>query len=233
MLATWAIIIFGTISIPGGDAFLIGSTCSKTLGVDKFVDPLQKARTVSFTRRPKVLQIYRNEGTGSNISRKANRSEDDDEPGQRQPYGFFSDRIGLADLTEIRLDATLASCYVLCRFLLFDLTTGKKEIPGWELHDVTMLLQTCSSAILLSILWTTAGIFTRTFEKGNNQSLDKTVATAVVAAPLWLIGESLLGWPPAGFDYSNGIDLTTIVATGSIGLLSVMALGRALTTGWR
>ena len=75
------------------------------------------------------------------------------------------------DPLEIRLDATLLAIYVLCRFLFYDITTGAKQTPRWELHDAIMVLQTFSSAIVLSGLWTMMGVFgTGIFQYGNNDN---------------------------------------------------------------
>lgn len=187
-------------------------------------------------------------GRRSKMSKLSDNNDNDDTNDKDQQNQlslfpqFLSDRYNLANPLEIRLDATLASCYVLCRFLIFDILTSTKERPGWEVHDIIMLLQTFSSAILLSFLWTTVGIITGNFEVKDvgyssgetRQDLDKTVATASVAAPIWVLTEALLGWPPAGVDYySNGMDLATIVASGSIGLCSIMVLGKVFTSGWR
>jgi len=157
-------------------------------------------------------------------------------PQQQQRTSFLTDRIQNADPLEIRLDATLASVYVLCRFLIFDLTTGAKDHPGWEFKDVLWLLQTFSSAILLATLWTGAGLLTRIFEGGNSYEVRvwNIIATVVVAAPIWLLMEIQFGWPPAGLLFAEGTDdLVTLVSTGSVGLCSVMLLGKYFTSGWR
>ena len=152
-----------------------------------------------------------------------------------QSTSFLTDRIQNADPLEIRLDATLASIYVLCRFLIFDITTGAKDHPGWEFKDVLWLLQTSSSAILLAALWTGAGLITRIFEDGSYEvNILKVLGTVVLAAPIWLLLEIQFGWPPAGLLYAEGADdVITLVLTGSVGLCSVMLLGKYLTSGWR
>lgn len=172
------------------------------------------------------------------------QSQHDDDVGEadnksqsspEQRTSFLTDRIQNADPLEIRLDATLASIYVLCRFLIFDVTTGAKDHPGWEFKDVLWLLQTSSSAILLATLWTGAGLLTRIFEDGSYEvNALKVVATVILAAPIWLLLEIQFGWPPAGLLYAEGAnDMITLVLTGSAGLCSVMLLGKYLTSGWR
>ena len=162
---------------------------------------------------------------GSNKSQSTNE----------QNTSFLADRIQNADPLEIRLDATLASIYGFCRFLIFDITTGAKDHPGWEFKDVLWLLQTSSSAILLAALWTGAGLITRIFEDGSYEvNILKVLGTVVLAAPIWLLLEIQFGWPPAGLLYAEGADdVITLVLTGSVGLCSVMLLGKYLTSGWR
>lgn len=171
-------------------------------------------------------------------SRRSDDESEVDTKSQSRPEqstSFLTDRIQNADPLEIRLDATLASIYALCRFLIFDVTTGAKDHPGWEFKDVLWLLQTSSSAILLAALWTGAGLITRIFEDGSYEvNILKVLGTVVLAGPFWLLLEIQLGWPPAGLLYAEGADdVITLVLTGSVGLCSVMLLGKYLTSGWR
>jgi hypothetical protein len=85
-------------------------------------------------------------------------------------------------------------------------------------------------------LWTGAGLLTRIFEGGNSYEVRvwNIIATVVVAAPIWLLMEIQFGWPPAGLLFAEGTDdLVTLVSTGSVGLCSVMLLGKYFTSGWR
>ena len=84
---------------------------------------------------------------------------DDDDENEGDTKSKISSILEQVDPLEIRLDATLLAIYVLCRFLFYDVTTGVKQSPGWELQDVIMLLQTFSSAIVLAGLWTLVGVF--------------------------------------------------------------------------
>jgi len=155
------------------------------------------------------------------------------------------------DPLEIRLDATLLSIYVLCRFLFYDVTTGVKQTPGWELHDVIMILQTFSSAIVLSGLWTLVGVFgTGLFQYDTNNNVDNNVwkrllLNAMISAPLWVFLEIVFGWPTAGVFWlestrgSRGLGgiflgnqewslLLTLMGAGFLGVGFIMVLGRYL-----
>lgn len=165
---------------------------------------------------------------------QSNNYDQDGDDGPNSQQSFLASRLEYVDPLEIRLDATLAAIYVLCRFLIFDITTGAKDRPGWELHDVIMLLQTFSSAIALAVLWTGAGVLTRNFEDGSSElNVRKVVWTAALSAPIWVLLEIHIGWPPAGILYASGEDLVTLVTTSSIGLCSIMLLGKYFTSGWR
>ena len=152
---------------------------------------------------------------------------------------FITDAFKSSDLLEIRLDATLASCYGLSRFFIYDITTGAKDMPGWQLSDFIMLGGAFSSCIVLSILWTFVGIFTGIFEStstsDDENSFLQIVLTALIVGPFWLLVEICLGWPPSGvlimdnLITGNIIDMIVgTVATGTIGLASVMAIGRSI-----
>lgn len=153
------------------------------------------------------------------------------------------------DPLEIRLDATLLAIFVLCRFLVYDVTTGVKQTPGWELHDVIMILQTFSSAIVLSGLWTLVGVFgTGLFQYDINNNVDNNVwkrplLNAIISAPLWVLIEIVFGWPTAGVFWlestggSRGLGgiffgseewslLLTLMGAGFLGVGFIMVLGR-------
>eukprot|EP00984_Skeletonema_dohrnii_P015801 scaffold6901_cov166-Skeletonema_dohrnii-CCMP3373.AAC.3 len=154
------------------------------------------------------------------------------------------------DPLEIRLDATLLAIYVLCRFLFYDVTTGVKQTPGWELHDAIMLLQTFSSAIVLSALWTLVGVFgTGLFQydttNDDNNAWKKPLINAIISTPLWVLIEIALGWPTAGVFWleSTGGNwelggsflgdqewslLFTLMGAGFLGVGFMMILGRYL-----
>ena len=153
---------------------------------------------------------------------------------------MIPDVIQNANLLEIRLDATLASCYGLCRFLIYDITTGAKDVPGWQLSDLIMLGGAFSSCIILSLIWSVVGIYTGVFEARYSDDYDllNIASTAAIVGPLWLIVEIGCGWPPSGVmlanDFAADSSITVYtIATGTIGLMSVMCLGKTLTSGWR
>ena len=156
------------------------------------------------------------------IARMSNQGEDD----SNRVLAFFQDRFETADSLEIRLDATLAMCHVLARFLAFDMTLPKKDIPGFELVDIIMVLDTFTSAIVLAILWTMVGLITRVFEQ--TQATNRVLLTTALVAPIWLGLEISLGWPPEGVG-EHAAAMTTI-ALGSLGLFGTMSLGRVIST---
>mmetsp|Transcript_1131 Transcript_1131/g.1787 ORF Transcript_1131/g.1787 Transcript_1131/m.1787 type:complete len:370 (-) Transcript_1131:145-1254(-) len=66
-------------------------------------------------------------------------------------------------LLEVRLDTTLTSCFVLSRFLWYDLSLPPKTVPQFEIQDIIMLVNVCSSVIVLGMCWTCAGIVSGIF----------------------------------------------------------------------
>jgi hypothetical protein len=165
-------------------------------------------------------------------------SRDDD--GDENEDWMLSQKIENANPLEIRLDATLASCYGLCRFLIFDITTGAKDVPGWQMSDFIMLGGAFSSCIILSLIWVLIGTLTGIFESRYSDDYDllEIASTAAIVGPLWLLVEILSGWPPGGVmmaqnfaDDSSNILYT--IGTGTVGLMSVMCLGKTFTSGWR
>ena len=157
------------------------------------------------------------------------------------------------DPLEIRLDATLLAIYVLCRFLFYDVSTGAKDTPGWELHDVIMILQTFSSVIALSGVWTLVGCATGIFRYDYDASTSDVVwkkpllTTAIISGPIWISIEVAFGWPTAGVYYleSTGgnmglleggtsfivnqeliLLLFTLMCSGTLGVGCIMVLGR-------
>lgn len=71
---------------------------------------------------------------------------------------WLTKRLDRTNLLEVRLDATLISCYVLARFLAYDISSGAKENPGWNIDDWVRILSAISSAIILSFCWTLSGL---------------------------------------------------------------------------
>lgn len=126
-----------------------------------------------------------------------------------------------ADKLEIRLDATVVSCHTLARFLSYDMTLPPKDVPGFEIVDIVMILNTFTSAVVISLFWILAGLLTEIFEK-DADDWGALFQTAFLAAPPWLILELLLGWPAA-----DGAVIERILL-GTLGLMATMSLSRAV-----
>jgi len=221
--------------VGGTAAFWIPPTpCHQQSLPGATVNTVQTAAVFASSRQS-MLPICHGTGLSNiNFTVKTAKNDNNDNNEPKHPprlVQFVTNRMGAADFLEIRLDATLASIYVLSRFLVYDVTTGIKKVPGYELQDVIMLLDTFSSAIVLSILWTVAGTCTQIFEPQYQQSTSRIALTTLLAAPLWIYVEILLHWPPSGIDYAN--NYLILLSTGSIGLFVIMAFGRFVTTGWR
>lgn len=136
-------------------------------------------------------------------------------------------RLERADFSEIRRDAILVTCFVLCRYFVHDMTTGTKMVPGFEIQDVVYLTGTFSSAALLGLYWTAAGLLTRTFE---SSSLLANAVNIAACCPLWIATEHLLHFGPPDI---GGPTLDASVANGFVGLASFMAIMKTLTRDWR
>lgn len=158
------------------------------------------------------------------LARKDNGNE------ENQIFNFFNERWEKADPLEIRLDATLSSCHVLARFLVYDITLPKKDIPGFEIEDIIMLVNVSSSVVVLAILWTMAGLITRIFE---DRGFDppQLFSTVAISGPLWLATEIIFHWPPAGV-VDPTTDLASTVFLGCIGLLTTISLGRFVSANF-
>ena len=164
--------------------------------------------------------------------------------------GWLEDRLLEVDVLEIRLDATLLACYVLARFLNYDISTGAKAIPGWNLEDWVRIWSAISSAILLSGFWTLNGVFvTQTLVQtrhpgkvdniNNNNDDDppgkvdttflRTLGNLLLTVPLWLLAEEFFQFAPPGLEvYSLEVYWTT-----ALGLASVLLLVKGSTSGLR
>lgn len=144
---------------------------------------------------------------------------------------WITERIERADLLGIRRDAILAACFVLCRFFVYDISTGAKTVPGWELQDVVLLTGTASSAIVLVTYWTIAGLLSRSFENDSSEFRPLEILVNVaLSCPIWLATEHLLEFGPPNI---GGSSLDEAVLNGFVGLSLAMLLGRALTSKWQ
>jgi hypothetical protein len=160
---------------------------------------------------PITVQTILERKTNTRVWTKMDSEDEED-----QDLEFIFERWEKADPLEIRLDATLAACLVLARFLVYDTTLPKKTIPGFEIEDIIMLVNVFSSATVLAILWTMAGLVTGVFEDRGFDPL-RLISTSALAGPLWLAIEIFFGWPPAGVADPTADAATTIIV-GCIGL---------------
>ena len=163
-----------------------------------------------------------------------NNNNDDDDNNDNK--NLLSRRFERADKIEMRNDASLVACYVLCRFLIYDITAaGAKVSPGWEIQDFIWLTGTFSSATVLVVYYIIAGLLSRSFEDSSSSSytsspIIRALINVVLCCPVWLETEHQLGFGPSDI---GGNNLSVAVATGFIGMGSFMALAKTLTTGMK
>ncbi|KAL9180461.1 hypothetical protein ACHAXT_008431 [Thalassiosira profunda] len=146
-------------------------------------------------------------------------------------------RFERADKAEMRNDATLVASYVLARFLVWDVTSGAKVQPGWEVQDFVYLSGTFASATILVVYYAIAGLLSRTYEAENTPfanvgpaAVVRAVVNVVLCTPVWLATEHALQYGP---DDIGGPTLATTVASGFLGFGSFMALAKTITAGMR
>ncbi len=185
----------------------------------KILSQRQQAVAARQSSSSSLLYLYGEGGDGND--------NDDDKSKKHQDIlwdailkKFSENNTNMINSMEIRLDATLASCYGLCRFLIFDVSTGAKDMPGWQLTDFIMLGGAFSSCIVLSLLWSVVGIWTGIFNydddtntttsnsrtspadqdanQNENEIIWNVASTAAIVGPLWLFMEIIFGWPPGG-----------------------------------
>mmetsp|Transcript_12482 Transcript_12482/g.26421 ORF Transcript_12482/g.26421 Transcript_12482/m.26421 type:complete len:262 (+) Transcript_12482:15-800(+) len=180
-------------------------------------------RATTLEREPSRTRQRRS--TFRNLSNNSNNDE----------QGLLARRFERANKTEIRNDATLVACYVLCRFLVYDITSGAKIEPGWEIQDWIWLTGTLSSATVLVIYYTVAGLLSRSFETSSSVTtvsspIVRALVNVALSCPVWLATEHLLGFGPPDI---GGDTLSVAVATGFVGFGSFLALAKTLTAGIR
>ena len=155
--------------------------------------------------------------------------------------------VSSSTLLEMRLDATLLSIYTLCRYLIYDLTTGIKQVPGWQLQDWIGLAQVTSSCIVGSLIWISVGYTMGIFQEGNEQEWWdvglRVGGTALLVGPLWVGVEIWNHWPPngavmgsfqgewAGGDFWQGV--AEAIGTGTVGLALIMVVGKTVASDAR
>lgn len=193
--------------------------------------------------------------SSSRLSNSNNDDNNNDSNGNGNSNSFFdfellSRRFERADKTELRNDASIVACYVLCRFLVYDITSGAKIEPGWNIQDFIWLSGTFSSATVLVIYYTIAGLLSRSFEQQDfmvrswtsiddepsdpndvtSSSIVRALVNVALCCPVWLATEHIFGFGPPDI---GGNTLSVAVATGFIGFGSFMALAKTLTSGLR
>jgi hypothetical protein len=210
---------------------------SSEIGVEAFIAPhtttslrFSTTRTVPRSLRSTLIVLSNNDDDDNNNNNNNNNFDFD--------FDLLPRRFERADKIEIRNDATLVACYALCRFLIYDITSGVKIAPGWGVQDWIWLTGTFSSATVLVVYYIIAGLLSRSFEyssSGNSsgQELDtssptiRAIVNVALCCPVWLATEHLLGFGPSDI---GGGSLSVAVATGFIGFGSFMALAKTLIT---
>lgn len=192
---------------------------------------IQSSRSLATTaqRRPIPKAIL----PGATILLAGKRSsrtpQDDEEKNALFEEPAVNDLWRDADFLEIRLDATICACFVLARTLVFDMSLPLKQTPGYDIADLILISNAVSSATVLALLWTLAGLCTRNFQNGNRFEFPRLLATTAVAGPLWLGAEVVFQWlpPPESGGTLDVMAVAETVVTGSLGLLAVMSFCRA------
>jgi len=148
---------------------------------------------------------------------------------------WVSSRLRRADFEEIQRDIILCSCFVLGRYLIYDISTGAKVVAGFDSQDIIWLSGTLSSAALLGIYWTAAGLLTRLFEttRGiSSLSLMANLVNIAMCCPLWIATEHFLRFGPSDSDI-GGSTLDQSIANGFLGLTIFMTGMKTITSDWR
>ena len=163
------------------------------------------------------------------------RNDDDDRDTERgSGTNPIDARLARADFPEMRRDLVLTACFVLGRYLLYDISTGAKAEPGFDAADAVYLSGTLSSASVLAAYWTAAGLLTRLFENRRTRDLATTLlANAVnlaMCVPAWIATEHACRFGPADV---GGSTLDGAVASAFVGLGCWMAAMKVVTADWR
>ena len=147
---------------------------------------------------------------------------------------WVSSRLQRADFEEIKRDIILCSCFVLGRYFIYDISTGAKVVAGFDSQDIIWLTGTLSSAALLGIYWTVAGLFlTRLFEttRGiSSLSLMANLVNIAMCCPLWIATEHFFHFGPSDI---GGSTLDQSIANGFLGLTIFMTGMKTITSDWR
>lgn len=202
------------------------------IGVHAFV-PIHTSRTDSYHL---LRKTYSQQLSARKLSNNNDNNENDTFKNLLD-LDMLARRLEKADTMEMRNDATLVACYVLCRFLVYDITSGAKVQPGWEIQDWIWLTGTFSSATVLVVYYVVAGLLSRTYESNTTfavfgpSPIARALLNVVLCCPVWLVTEHMLGFGPA--DIGGGDSLGVTVISGLVGLASFMAVAKTLTAGMR
>jgi len=190
---------------------------------------LKRIRRLPYDETLLLFSNRRNDNTNGD----GNGDDDDDNDDNLLNINldWISKRINRADIIIIRNDAFIITFYVLCRFLIYNITTGTKIAPGFDIQDAIWLSGTLSSATVLVTYWTVAGLLSRSFQSSysdrsdDNISTYQTLVNVALCCPIWLATEHLFHFGPSDI---GGDTLSISIATGFIGLGSFMALAKTL-----
>jgi len=179
-----------------------------------------------------TLQLFSNRrNDNKNGDGEGDGDDDNDDNLLNINLDWISKRINRADIIIIRNDAFIITFYVLCRFLIYDITTGTKITPGFDIQDAIWLSGTLSSATVLVTYWTVAGLLSRSFQSSysdrgdDNISTYQTLVNVALCCPIWLATEHLFHFGPSDI---GGGTLSISIATGFIGLGFFMTLAKTL-----
>ena len=221
----------------GALVIVVSSRTEWTGTVAHAFGPLHTSHTPSLrppTRISSQQSTARNLSNNNNNNNKNNKNENRD---GLFDLGMLARRLEKADTIEMRNDATLVACYVLCRFLVWDITSGAKIEPGWEVQDWIWLTGTFSSATVLVVYYVVAGLLSRTYESNTTFSffgpspVGRALLNVFLCCPVWLVTEHMLRFGPP--DIGGNTSLTVSVISGLVGLGSFMAVAKTLTARMR
>jgi hypothetical protein len=156
-------------------------------------------------------------------------NNDNNDKDNNEHNSWLQQRLQKANFSEIRRDTVLVTCFVLSRFLVYDILTSTKVTPGWIAQDVVWLTGTFSSATVLVVYWTIAGLLSKSFENSSAYGPVQVLVNVALCCPIWLATEHFLQFGPSNI---GGDSLSQAIATGFLGLASFMTLARELTSGW-
>lgn len=204
-----------------------------TLGPNSLVMPARSSSSTPRFDRHSTLATRAAIDAGKGLVLFASNNDDDDGKNDNPIISRLQRRLQRADFSDIQQDVILVSCFVLGRYFLHDITTGEKLVPGFDIQDIVWLSGTLSSAALLGLYWTAAGLLTRLFEtRGATLPLILTANAVNIAmcCPLWIASEKYFQFGPPDI---GGPTLGASIANGFLGLASFMAVIKTITLDGR